>query len=173
MRKVSDSITYYIISRFTGSRHRKLRNYCASDPHKIRDLQRFFVKLFGYVEQSFHRVPGTVKDQITLFDKNISMEAVKWAAVLTGLDENIMQMEHGYDTECTPELFSQGQWQLLSIARAAAADPELLLLDEITANLDVETEQAVLKALKQVSADRMVISISHRTMAELGRIISI
>ena len=123
------------------------------------------------MEQSFHRVPGTVKEQITLFDKNISMEAVKWAAVLTGLDENIMQMEHGYDTECTPELFSQGQWQLLSIARAAAA--ELLLLDEITANLDVETEQAVLKALKRVSADRMVISISHRTMVELGRIISI
>ena len=122
------------------------------------------------MEQSFHRVPGTVKDQITLFDKNISMEAVKWAAVLTGLDENIM---HGYDTECTPELFSQGQWQLFSIARAAAADPELLLLDEITANLDVETEQAVLKALKRVSADRMVISISHRTMVELGRIISI
>ena len=124
------------------------------------------------MEQSFHRVPGTVKEQITLFDKNISMEAVKWAAVLTGLDENIMQMEHGYDTECTPELFSQGQWQLLPIARATAADPELLL-DEITANLDVETEQAVLKALKQVSADCMVISISHRTMAELGRIISI
>ncbi len=118
-------------------------------------------------------MPGTVKEQITLFDKNISMEAVKWAAVLTGLDENIMQMEHGYDTECTPELFSQGQWQLFSIARAAAADPELLLLDEITANLDVETEQAVLKALKRVSADRMVISISHRTMVELGRIISI
>ena len=138
---------------------------------EIRDVERR--KLFGYVEQSFHRVPGTVKDQITLFDKNISMEAVKRAAVLTGLDENIMQMEHGYDTKCTPELFSQGQWQLLSIARAAAADPELLLLDEITANLDAETEQAVLKALKQVSADRTMISISHRTMAELGRIISI
>ena len=61
----------------------------------------------------------------------------------------------------------------LEVARALATDPELLLLDEITANLDVETEQAVLKALKQVSADRMVISISHRTMAELGRIISI
>lgn len=97
------------------------------------------------MEQSFHRVPGTVKEQITLFDKNISMEAVKRAAVLTGLDETIMQMEHGYDTECTPELFSQGQWQLLSIARAAAADPELLLLDEITANLDAETEPGRLK----------------------------
>ncbi len=138
---------------------------------EIRDEERR--KLFGYVEQSFHRVPGTVRDQITLFDPDISMDAVKKAAVLTGLDETITQLEHGYDTECTPELFSQGQWQLLSIARAAAVDPDLLLLDEITANLDAETEQAVLKALKQVSADRTVISISHRTMAELGRIISI
>lgn len=129
--------------------------------------------LFGYVEQSFHQVPGTVKDQITLFDPDISMEAVKRAAVLTGLDETIMQMEHGYDTVCTPELFSQGQWQLLSIARAAAAEPELFLLDEITANLDAETEQAVLKALKQVSEDRTVISISHRIAAEFGRIIQV
>ena len=137
----------------------------------IRDTERR--KLFGYVEQSFHQVPGTVRDQITLFDPQISMEAVKKAAVLTGLDETIMQLEHGYDTMCTPELFSQGQWQLLSIARAAAADPDLLLLDEITANLDAETEQAVLKALKQVSADRTVISISHRTMAELGRMIPV
>ena len=138
---------------------------------EIRDEERR--KLFGYVEQSFHQVPGTVRDQITLFDPDISMEAVKKAAVLTGLDDTIMQLEHGYDTMCTPELFSQGQWQLLSIARAAVADPDLLLLDEITANLDAETEQAVLKALKQVSADRTVISISHRTMAELGRIIPI
>lgn len=138
---------------------------------EIPDAQRR--KLFGYVEQSFHRVPGTVKDQITLFDPHISMEAVRKAAVLTGLDETIQQLEHGYDTVCTPELFSQGQWQLLSIARAAAADPKLLLLDEITANLDAETEQTVLKALKQVSKDRTVISISHRTMAAMGRVISI
>lgn len=138
---------------------------------EIQDLERR--KRFGYVEQSFHQVPGTVKDQITLFDPDISMEAVKRAAVLTGLDETIMQMEHGYDTVCTPELFSQGQWQLLSIARAAAAEPELFLLDEITANLDAETEQAVLKALKQVSEDRTVISISHRIAAEFGRIIQV
>ena len=76
-----------------------------------------------------------------------------------------------YDTKCTPELFSQGQWQLLSIARAAAANPKMLLLDEITANLDAETERAVLNALKRVAQNRTVISISHRTTAELGRII--
>ena len=58
-------------------------------------------------------------------------------------------------------------------ARAAAAEPELLLLDEITANLDAETEKTVLQALKRVSKDRTVLSISHRTMAETGRIIPI
>ena len=120
------------------------------------------------MEQSFHRVPGTVKDQITLFDKNISMEAVKWAAVLTGLDENIMQMEHGYDTECTPELFSQGQWQLLSIARAVATNPRILLLDEITANLDADTEQTVLSALNRAGNGRTVLSISHRLYEKNG-----
>ena len=78
-----------------------------------------------------------------------------------------------YDTKCTPELFSQGQWQLLSIARAAVANPKMLLLDEITANLDAETERAVLNALKRVAQNRTVISISHRTTVELGRIIAI
>lgn len=130
-------------------------------------------RLFGYVEQSFHMVPGTVKDQITLFDGSISDEQVKAAATLTGLHDTIMKLEKGYDTICTPWLFSQGQWQLLSIARAAAAQPELLLLDEITANLDAETEKTVLQALKRVSQDRTVLSISHRTMAETGRIIPI
>lgn len=130
-------------------------------------------RLFGYVEQSFHMVPGTVKDQITLFDESISDEQVKAAATLTGLHDTIMKLEKGYDTICTPWLFSQGQWQLLSIARAAAAQPELLLLDEITANLDAKTEKTVLQALKRVSQDRTVLSISHRTMAETGRIIPI
>ena len=130
-------------------------------------------RLFGYVEQSFHMVPGTVKDQITLFDESISDEQVKAAATLTGLHDTIMKLEKGYDTICTPWLFSQGQWQLLSIARAAAAQPELLLLDEITANLDAKTEKIVLQALKRVSQDRTVLSISHRTMAETGRIIPI
>ena len=104
-------------------------------------------KIFGYVEQSFHMVPGTIKDQITLYDKSISDEAVIKAAKLTGLHDTIMNFENGYDTQCTQEVFSQGQWQLLSIARATAANPELLLLDEITANLDANTERDVLTAL--------------------------
>lgn len=130
-------------------------------------------KLFGYVEQSFHMVPGTVRDQITLYDDTIAEERVRAVAELTGLKDAIESLEKGYDTWCTPEIFSQGQWQLLSIARAAVADPEMLLLDEITANLDAETENAVLAALKRVAEERTVISISHRTSAELGRVINL
>ena len=129
--------------------------------------------LFGYVEQTFHMVPGTVRDQIILFDGRISDRQVKTVAELTGLKEAIESLENGYDTYCTPEIFSQGQWQLLSIARAAVAEPKMLLLDEITANLDAETEKSVLAALKRVAKDRTVISISHRTSAELGRTIQI
>ena len=129
--------------------------------------------LYGYVEQTFHRVPGTVKDQITLYDDSITMEEVRAAARIAGLDATIEQLEKGYDTPCTSEIFSQGQWQLLSIARAAVAKPKLLLLDEITANLDAQTEEEVLQALKRASEGRTVISISHRVNAETGRIINI
>ena len=128
--------------------------------------------LYGYVEQTFHRVPGTVKDQITLYDDSFTMEEVREAATIAGLDATIEQMEKGYDTICTSEIFSQGQWQLLSIARAAVAKPKLLLLDEITANLDAQTEEEVLQALKRASEGRTVISISHRVNAETGRIIT-
>ena len=129
--------------------------------------------LYGYVEQTFHRVPGTVKEQITLYDDSFTMEEVREAARIAGLDATIEQMEKGYDTPCTQEIFSQGQWQLLSIARAAVAKPKLLLLDEITANLDAQTEEEVLQALKRASEGRTVISISHRVNAETGRIINI
>lgn len=88
--------------------------------------------IYGYVEQTFHMVPGTVRDQITLYDPRISDQQVK-----------------------------------------AVTEPELLLLDEITANLDAETELKILQALKRVSQNRTVISISHRTSAEMGRIIEI
>ena len=129
--------------------------------------------LFGYVEQAFHMVPGTVKEQITLYDPSITMEDVRAAAQMTGLSDTIMSLENGYDTPCSDEIFSQGQWQLLSIARAAAAKPKLLLLDEITANLDAQTEKEVLQALKRVSENRTVISISHRVNATTGRVIQI
>ena len=125
-------------------------------------------QLFGYVEQNFHIVPGTVLDQITLLDKSISRGKAERAAETVGLHEAIAALERGYDTPCTPSLFSQGQWQLLSIARAIAAEPKLLLLDEITANLDADTEKTVLAALKNASEHRTVLSISHRLYQQTG-----
>ena len=122
----------------------------------------------GCVEQHFSRVPGTVLEQITLGDPQITGEMAKAAAALAGIDAAIRALPEGYDTVCTEGIFSQGEWQLLSIARAAAADPAVLLLDEITANLDAETEARVLEALRRASAGRTVLSVSHRVYEDLG-----
>ena len=120
------------------------------------------------VEQHFARVPGTVLEQITLGDPQITAEMAKNAAQLAGIDTAIRALPDGYDTVCSEGMFSQGEWQLLSIARAAAADPAVLLLDEITANLDAETEARVLGALRRASEGRTVLSVSHRIYENLG-----
>lgn len=136
------------------------------DASQITDRQRR--SCIGCVEQHFARVPGTVLDQITLGDPRITRDMARKAARLAGLDAAICAFPDGYDTRCTDGMFSQGEWQLLSIARAAAADPAVLLLDEITANLDAQTEARVLEALRRASAGRTVISISHRIYEQLG-----
>lgn len=123
----------------------------------------------GCVEQRFSRVPGTVLDQITLSDPTITEEMAQNAAKLAGMDDAIRALPDGYNAICTDGMFSQGEWQLLSIARAAAANPAVLLLDEITANLDAETEARVLEALRRASEGRTVLSISHRIYENLGR----
>ena len=122
----------------------------------------------GCVEQHFSRVPGTVLDQITLGDARITEDMARKAARLSGIDAAIASLPEGYDTVCSDGMFSQGEWQLLSIARAAAADPAVLLLDEITANLDAETEARVLEALRRASEGRTVLSVSHRVYENLG-----
>lgn len=122
----------------------------------------------GCVEQHFSRVPGTVLDQITLGDPQITEEMAKHAARLADIDAAVQALPKGYHTVCTEGLFSQGEWQLLSIARAAAANPAVLLLDEITANLDAETEQRVLAALRRACEGRTVLSVSHRIYENLG-----
>ena len=136
------------------------------DVSQITDRQRR--SCIGCVEQHFARVPGTVLDQITLGDPRITRDMARKAAQLAGLDAAICAFPDGYDTRCTDGMFSQGEWQLLSIARAAAADPAVLLLDEITANLDAQTEARVLEALRRASTGRTVISISHRIYEQLG-----
>lgn len=122
----------------------------------------------GCVEQRFSRVPGTVLDQITLSDPAITEGMAQNAAKLAGMDDAIRALPDGYNAICTDGMFSQGEWQLLSIARAVAANPAVLLLDEITANLDAETEARVLEALRRASEGRTVLSISHRIYENLG-----
>lgn len=131
-------------------------------------------KLFGYVEQNFRPVPGTVEDQIRVFDESITFEDVENAAKLCGIHATVLHLKQGYKTPYEDSLFSMGQKQLLSVARAVAANPEILLLDEITANLDTETEERVLNALEKASEQRTVVSISHRLYERSGgRIIEI
>lgn len=133
---------------------------------QIPDVQKR--KIFGYVEQTFRLVPGTVAEQISLKDRTIAREAIEQAVKMVGMHEAVMDLEKGYDTPCTSNLFSRGQMQLLSIARAVASDPRILLLDEITANLDSATEENVLAALRMASENRTVISISHRLYEQRG-----
>jgi len=119
--------------------------------------------IFGYVDQSFHMVKGTVAEQISLGDNDISMEQIKDALDFVGLTDYINTLEYGYDTEMKNEnIFSQGQKQLIAIARAIVTDPPILLLDEITANLDSITEEKIVTVLQKASNKHTILTISHR-----------
>ena len=124
--------------------------------------------LFGCVEQHFYAPPATIEEQITLFDPEITHDDAVKAAKLTGLHAAIMALPENYKTMFSEAHFSQGQRQLLAISRAVAADPKILLLDEITADLDAETEHCVLAALRSAAGGRTVVSISHRLYEEEG-----
>ena len=126
----------------------------------ILDLEKR--SLYGCVEQEFSAVPGTVGDQVTLGDPSVTPEQVDRALDLVQLKETVDRLPLGKATPMREGLFSQGELQLLNIARAVAKEPQLLLLDEITANLDSHTEELVLEALERASQGRTVLSISHR-----------
>ena len=124
-------------------------------------------KLFGYVEQQFSFVPGSIERQICLGDETISFEEVRKVMKFVGLDEYIMGFENGYHTDVKKVSFSSGQCQLLSIARALVTNPPIMLLDEITANLDSETEKKIIDVIQRASEKRMLLSISHRLSTSL------
>lgn len=122
-------------------------------------------KLFGYVEQSFKFVPGNIYDQISLGDSRITREQIRETMKQVGMDDYISLLPKGYETKALECSFSMGQCQLLSIARAMVLNPPMMLLDEITANLDAETEQKILEVLKKTGEGRTIISIMHRLSA--------
>lgn len=131
------------------------------DVYTIPNLEKR--KLFGYVNQSFHLFKGTVAEQISLQDKSITREQIEKALRFVGLMDYIATLENGLNTLVTHDnLFSQGQKQLLSIARAIVTNPPILLLDEITANLDSITEEKIVSVLQKASEAHTILSISHR-----------
>lgn len=137
------------------------------DAHLIPNQEKR--KIFGYVEQNFQFITGSVAEQISLGDSAITQSQIEAACSFVGLHEYILNMENSYRTIVRNEKeFSWGQRQLLAIARAIVSNPAILLLDEITANLDSVTEEKVVTVLKQAGQGRTILSISHRMASILN-----
>ncbi|MCX5775369.1 MAG: ABC transporter ATP-binding protein [Firmicutes bacterium] len=117
-------------------------------------------QIFGYVDQSFLSLNGTIKDQITL-GNDYSDEMVWQTLDFIGLKAYVSGLEKGFNTPYETGLFSQGERQLLSIGRGIIANPPILLLDEMTANLDSLTEARINAVLEKASLSRTILSISH------------
>ena len=129
----------------------------------------------GVVMQDFHIFSGTILDNITLGNPNISDERGIEAARAVNADNFIESLPESYQTELVErgQNLSQGQRQLLAFARVLAADPEILVLDEATASIDTETEEIIQSALKTIMKGRTSILIAHRlkTIQEADRIL--
>ena len=120
-------------------------------------------RIFGYVDQSFPMIKGTIGDQISLKDPDITAQQINTALDYVNLSEYVATLENGIDTPADQgTLFSQGQKQLLAIARAIVTDPPILLLDEVTANLDSITEEHIVSVLQKAGQSHTILSISHR-----------
>lgn len=126
------------------------------------------------VEQKVIPVVGSVGDQVTLGNNNFTKEEIWRALELVGLKETVSSLPEQLDTPYQNSVFSHGQNQLLMIARAIVSNPDILLLDEITAGLDSTTEKMVVEALEKASENRTVLSISHRMSQVMhGRIVEL
>ncbi len=118
----------------------------------------------GIVLQDTHLFTGTVADNIRFGKLDASQEEIERAAVIANADSFIRRLPQGYDTMVTGDgaNLSQGQRQLLAIARAAVADPPVLILDEATSSIDTRTESLIEKGMDQLMEGRTVFVIAHR-----------
>ncbi len=150
-----------LINRFYDIQDGKIR-YDGININKIKksDLRRSL----GMVLQDSHLFTGTVADNIRYGKLDATDTEVKGAAMLAGADTFIRHLPQGYDTMLSGDgsNLSQGQRQLLTIARAAIADPPVLILDEATSSIDTRTEAIVQRGMDSLMAGRTVFVIAHR-----------
>ena len=120
--------------------------------------------LFGMVLQDTWLFEGTVKENIKFSKPDATDEEVYEACKMAHVDHFIRTLEHGYDTVISEETsgISQGQKQLLTIARAFLADPKILILDEATSSVDTRTEQLIQESMEKLRKGRTAFTIAHR-----------
>ncbi|HCW52135.1 MAG TPA: multidrug ABC transporter ATP-binding protein [Clostridium sp.] len=135
------------------------------DGHNIKDFNRGDLrKLFGMVLQETWLFNGTIKENIKYGKLEATDEEVKKAAESAEVDEFVESFSEGYDMVVNEEVtnISQGQKQLLTIARAILKDPKILILDEATSSVDTRTEQKIQKAMDRLMEGRTSFIIAHR-----------
>jgi ABC-type multidrug transport system fused ATPase/permease subunit len=146
------------------------------DGHDLRDVtERSLRSQLGIVPQEGFLFSGTIRDNIAFGRPDATDEDVRAAARAVGAHDFIERLPEGYDTEVGERggHLSAGQRQLVAFARAAAADPRILILDEATSNVDVRTEAQIERGLRRLLAGRTAIVIAHRlsTIRSAGRIV--
>ncbi|MCX7995010.1 MAG: ABC transporter ATP-binding protein/permease [candidate division WOR-3 bacterium] len=135
------------------------------DGVEINRLNRYSLrKKIGFVPQDVILFPGTILDNLRLFNNSIPAEKVFAATKRIGIHERIMHLPQGYDTDIIEQgiNLSFGERQLLSFARALVFDPEIIILDEATSAVDPQSERVVQDGLKELLQERTAIIIAHR-----------
>ncbi|MEL4898435.1 ABC transporter ATP-binding protein [Crocosphaera sp. Alani8] len=162
------------IIRLLSRLHEPTKGRILIDGVDIRDISKKELRQYvGMVLQESFLFAGDVKRNITL-GENYSLEEVQKAAKLTNIDHLIEELPQGYHTQLRERgtNLSGGQKQLLAFARVAIRNPNILVLDEATASLDVQTEALIQEALEKLLIDRTAVIIAHRlsTIRDVDRI---
>jgi ABC-type multidrug transport system fused ATPase/permease subunit len=161
-----------LVARFYDPDHGRV----LVDGHDLRDVtERSLRSQLGIVPQEGFLFSGTIRDNIAFGRPGATDDDVRAAAEAVGAHEFIQRLPDGYDSEVGERgsHLSAGQRQLVAFARAAAADPRILILDEATSNVDVRTEAEIERGLRRLLAGRTAIVIAHRlsTIRRAGRIV--
>jgi ATP-binding cassette, subfamily B, bacterial len=161
-----------LVARFYDPDHGRV----LIDGNDLRDVSEHSLRSqLGIVPQEGFLFSGTIRENIAFGRPDATDEDVRAAAAAVGADEFIARLPDGYDSEVGERggQLSAGQRQLVAFARAAAADPRILILDEATSNVDVRTEAQIERGLRRLLAGRTALVIAHRlsTIRRAGRIV--